>query len=344
VPPGPCPICESPAAEVWTQTYQDLVSDGHTVGCDVCGQFRVAWGRNQSPPADYFAERGRLRGVLHKWASLNTGRLFRPDITPETWKSIIEAGGAPADHSERVDLLVQTVARLAPAYGSETPLVPVRVWAARLYVLADSEFRTIQTDYESLVHLRDDPTGRGIGLRMRKDGWAHHRRLGESRADSRRIFLASWAGMDSVLLPFFLKAAEATGLEPVVGTKLAGPKGNVNDQIAAAIRGARLVVADFTGDRGGVYFEAGFAIGLGVPVVFSSSEVMHSARVDPEIADWDGAMTPAFKRVLWKDRLHFDTNHFPHLWWKDGSDFAEKVADRIRAWGLDLSPRPLRAP
>ena len=30
-----------------------------------------------------------------------------------------------------------------------------------------------------------------------------------------------------------------------------------------------LVVADFTGHRGGVYFEAGFARGLGIPVVWT---------------------------------------------------------------------------
>ena len=35
------------------------------------------------------------------------------------------------------------------------------------------------------------------------------------------------------------------------------------DEIIAEIRRSRYLVADFTGNRGGVYYEAGFAYGLG---------------------------------------------------------------------------------
>ena len=36
----------------------------------------------------------------------------------------------------------------------------------------------------------------------------------------------------------------------------------IDDEIVAAIRQSRFVVADFTQQRGGVYFEAGLAMGL----------------------------------------------------------------------------------
>ena len=72
--------------------------------------------------------------------------------------------------------------------------------------------------------------------------------------------------------------------------------GKVDDEIVAEIRKSRFVVADFTttkkaGARGGVYFEAGFAHGLGIPVI-------HTCRKD-----------------RMKD-VHFDTNHFNHLTWE----------------------------
>ena len=35
------------------------------------------------------------------------------------------------------------------------------------------------------------------------------------------------------------------------------------DRIIAQIRASKFVVADFTRNRGGVYYEAGFALGLG---------------------------------------------------------------------------------
>jgi nucleoside 2-deoxyribosyltransferase len=41
----------------------------------------------------------------------------------------------------------------------------------------------------------------------------------------------------------------------------------IDDRIIAEIRRCRFIVADFTGQRGGVYFEAGFALGLGKPVI-----------------------------------------------------------------------------
>ena len=46
----------------------------------------------------------------------------------------------------------------------------------------------------------------------------------------------------------------------------------IDDEIVASIRSARFVVADYTGERGGVYYEAGFAHGLGLPVVFMAKE------------------------------------------------------------------------
>jgi len=40
------------------------------------------------------------------------------------------------------------------------------------------------------------------------------------------------------------------------------------DKIVSEIRKSRLLVADFTDNRGGVYFEAGFAMGLSIPVIW----------------------------------------------------------------------------
>ena len=43
----------------------------------------------------------------------------------------------------------------------------------------------------------------------------------------------------------------------------------IDDEIVAQIRRSRFVLADFTGHRGGVYFEAGFALGLNLPVIWT---------------------------------------------------------------------------
>ena len=84
----------------------------------------------------------------------------------------------------------------------------------------------------------------------------------------------------------------------------------IEDEIIAEIRRSRFLVADFTqgedGARGGVYYEAGFAHGLGLPVIFTCHQ--HSL-----------------------DTLHFDTSHYNHIVWSEPDELREKLANRIRA-------------
>ena len=78
------------------------------------------------------------------------------------------------------------------------------------------------------------------------------------------------------------------------------------DAIIAEIRRSRFLVADFTGHRGGVYFEAGYALGLGIPVIWTCRE--------DELAD-----------------THFDTRQYNHVVWKNEKDLFEKLKRRIEA-------------
>lgn len=89
----------------------------------------------------------------------------------------------------------------------------------------------------------------------------------------------------------------------------------VCDKIIADIRESRFVVADFTGQRNGVYFEAGFAMGLGLPVIWT-------VRKD-EI-----------------DNVHFDTRQYNHIVWEDAADLRRRLAERIRAT-IGKGPRPI---
>jgi hypothetical protein len=81
----------------------------------------------------------------------------------------------------------------------------------------------------------------------------------------------------------------------------------VDDEILSEIRRSRFLVADFTCEpgkvRGGVYFEAGFAMGLNIPIIWTCR---------------DGSL---------KD-LHFDTRQYPHIVWKDSAD----LYSRLKAW------------
>ena len=86
-------------------------------------------------------------------------------------------------------------------------------------------------------------------------------------------FCAMWFGEE--VLPLWKEVIEPAildaGYEPIrIDSKQ--HNGKIDDEIMASIRSARFVVSDFTGNRGGVYYEAGFAHGLGLPVIFMCRE------------------------------------------------------------------------
>jgi hypothetical protein len=80
----------------------------------------------------------------------------------------------------------------------------------------------------------------------------------------------------------------------------------IDDYIIAQIRRCRFVVADFTEQKAGVYFEAGFGYGLGRKVIWMCN------RSD-------------------KDKLHFDTRQFNHIIYDDLAKARQQLTDRIVA-------------
>lgn len=100
-------------------------------------------------------------------------------------------------------------------------------------------------------------------------------------------------------------AIRSAGYEPIrIDSKQ--HNGKIDDEIMASIRSARFVVADFTGNRGGVYYEAGFAHGLGLPVIFMCRQ---------------------------GDELHFDVRQYNCIFWQPDEllEAQERVKNRILA-------------
>lgn len=82
--------------------------------------------------------------------------------------------------------------------------------------------------------------------------------------------------------------------------------GGNTDEIMAEIRRSRFVVADYTAQRNSVYFEPGFALGLGLTVI------------PPCRADEISA-------------LHFDVKHLNTLPWNIPAELVNTLNRRIRA-------------
>ena len=157
------------------------------------------------------------------------------------------------------------------------------------------------------------------GLRLTGKGLERLDDLDASGAANDQGFVAMWfgEGMDEVYEQGIEPALTDVGYRAFrIDRKEHANK--IDDEIIAEIRRSRFVVADFTcgtardGEaevgipRGGVYYEAGFAQGLGMPVIWTVRE------------DQIGL-------------VHFDTRQFNHIAWKNPEDLRTKLARRIGA-------------
>ena len=157
------------------------------------------------------------------------------------------------------------------------------------------------------------------------DGYTHLAELEKVTTDSSQAFVAMWFD-DS------MNDVYENGIE--IGIRDAGYEARridriehinkIDDEIIAEIRRSRFVVADFTyrdfeacmdeeerkkaGARAGVYYEAGFAHGLDIPVIFTCR-----------------------KDVL--EKIHFDTRQYNHIPWEPEKleEFRKALSDRIAA-------------
>lgn len=150
-------------------------------------------------------------------------------------------------------------------------------------------------------------------------GWEYVERLKGTDRSSAQGFVAMWFGAE-------MSDAFESGIAPAIIESGYSPmridqkehSNRIDDEIIAEIRRSRFLVADFTCGlvtdgkketaipRGGVYYEAGFAQGLGIPVIWM-------CRQDHI------------------DHVHFDTRQFNHITWTDASDLRVKLKNRIGA-------------
>jgi hypothetical protein len=127
----------------------------------------------------------------------------------------------------------------------------------------------------------------------------------------RQVFVAYWFSdeMFRIYDDYIVKAVREAGFDPV-DARVSSDKAErkIDDEIVSFIKGSKFLIADFTNNRGAVYFEAGFAMGMGLPIIWACKDNKDDV-----------------------DKLCFDTRQYPHIVWKDGPDFYQKLLKRIQA-------------
>ena len=208
-----------------------------------------------------------------------------------------------------------------PPYPTNPTFLQAMAWSESI-LAEDVEFLL---DYLGRKNWTQKPYDRSSQVQLTVDGYDRIQEL-ETALDSAQAFVAMWFD-DS------MNEAFDVGIEPAIVE--AGYKAlridrkpdvdKIDDEIIAEIRRSRFVIADFThgikGARGGVYFEAGFAYGLGIPVIYTC-------------------------RADMVDDLHFDTRQYAHIVWKTPEELRNGLRNSILARigegpGLHFSDAPV---
>ena len=179
----------------------------------------------------------------------------------------------------------------------------------------DSEIVAFRQLLEDAGYLRGD----GSSFHVTATGYVRMDEMSRGRLPTNQAFVAMWFGaeMESIYEEAIAPAIGETGF---VAMRIDRKEhlNKIDDEIVAEIRRSRFLIADFTCGvvdsdggkvavpRGGVYYEAGLAQGLGMPVIWCVRQ--------EQIGD-----------------VHFDTRQFNHIAWTDAADLRTRLINRIRA-------------
>jgi hypothetical protein len=138
-------------------------------------------------------------------------------------------------------------------------------------------------------------------------GWQRYSELYRAHSEGPIAFMAmpfNDATLDKLYRNCFKPAVQQTGFE-LRRLDDKPPAGLIDLRMEVEIRRSRFLIAELTNENRGVYWEAGFAEGLGKPVIYTCE-----------------------KSYFEGNRSHFDINHRHTIVWSGGE--LDKVRDSLR--------------
>lgn len=294
-----CPICKLEANDVRVSDYGERMS----IECGRCGKFKI------TRTAARIAETTEIRPKLSAWIRerSETGANV-PEVNSNTLKEI-EAALPNYRVAEKQSLLMQALERRTRFPGDEVDVI-THLDFPLAWATSELEFRYLLR----LLVERD--------LIRRIGGLPGNTELTDNFQLKFQITANGWNFLDQHARPaiiseqVFVAMSFAPELTPAWenGIKVAVMKAGfrpyrvdaqphidrIDTKIMAEIKSSRFVVADVTLQRQGVYFEAGYAAGLGLPVFWT-------VRKDD------------------LPNVHFDTRQYNHIVWESEEQLGEQL-------------------
>lgn len=312
-----CPLCGSVVHECH-QTEQHM----NEYSCPVCGRFSIPWEHSVSlfdDPRFLQGQKKRVSVVIREWNTHEETRSsmlsvwlepptveLPPDYVWRTFEDLVD--GFPKRFSDRCDKALGNLAALSGFLGDFLLLDQGKDYPV-VFGLIPDELESMVRVLEEKGYVRAADICDAQRVCLESAGWDRVADLEDQGrlAGCKQAFIAMsfHPDLNEVWESGLQQGVNEAGFAPV-RIDMEEHNDYIPDKIIAEIRRSRFLVADVTGQKHGVYFEAGFALGLGIPVIWT-------CRKD-EIDD-----------------CHFDTKQISHILWETPEELKEKLVNRIRA-------------
>ena len=286
-----CPLCALTAL-VTGPDAQNLTQ----VTCRRCGKFHV-----RSLPLESDNQWQRLKPYLSVYVRMCTESVREPQVLDSSNLHQLAETFMHATVPDKLDYLLRLLAKRTAFFGQHFQL-DAGVDYPAVAAVNIPECQTLFKALDDLQYIVGAPD-----YYISVKGWEHLDRRADPQMSGRCFVAMSFdpslsAAYESGIM---LAIAQDTGHFPIRIDRIPH-NDKICDRILAEIRQSQFVVADVTLQKPGVYFEAGFAMALQLPVIWT-------CRQDD------------FQNV------HFDTRQYNHIVWTAPDNLRDQLRDRILA-------------
>lgn len=290
----PCEVCNNEDAQTLFSGF-----DGVHQNCPRCGEFKLAGTASSIIRQGLGKDK---RAILSGWVR-NQNRLGSvPMITSVNLKEVIES--PIPSIAERADSLLLEAESQLTGLGEYFNITEPRFLAAT--------YSTTRDDVNFLLKmLTDQGYAEAVtlagGCEILPAGYIHLEDIRTMPSTSSNAFVAM-SFQDDLVETYsngFQTGILGAGYDPVRMDKIEHIN-RIDDEIIRQINSSKFLVADFTGHRSGVYFEAGYAMGKGLPIFWTC-------------------------RKSDMNELHFDIRQFNCIDWESPEELATRLQSRIEA-------------
>jgi len=305
-----CPVCNSPLKEI---RHNPDGRDASFFSCPQCGEFILSGTLIYTLPHTLQKHKDAAAKISH---ALRTMQQINKGAELYT-TTVDEVLNRPLPRpKEQADLLIRWLAENVAGPGETTWIEPsthssiIGAKTPEGFALILRHLFDIGLVTGDLAEAMGAP-GRAYAT-LSFDGWEYYEKLRQGGVTYRKAFMAMKFGdvdLDQLLKAIFKPSAKQAGFE-LFRLDDQPRAGLIDDRLRVEIQASDFVVADLTHDNLGAYWEAGYAEGLGKPVIYTCE-----------------------KSKFEEQKTHFDTNHHLTIIWDRAApeEAGKKLKATIRA-------------